>query len=119
MADIEEDLVGRCLEDTMQRDRELDHAEVWPKVASRFGQGFDQFLPDLLGKCGQGTLRQFFQVGWGINTLQQVPRMLRIHDSSNGLSADSPRLLRVMISIRFSAASSFSRQIWSNFIPSS
>ena len=88
-------------------------------MSSRFGERLDQFFPDLLCERRQGALREFFQFGWGINAIQQALGRIVTHDSSKGLSSVSPWLFRVMISIRFSAASSFSRQIWSNFIPSS
>ena len=119
MTDVEEDLVRGGVEDSVKGDGELDDAEVRTKVTARLGKRADQLLADLPRKARQVGLGEFLEICGAVDPVEQAPWGLPAHDFSNGSRAASPRLLRVMISIRFSAASSFSRQTWSSFIPSS
>ena len=50
---VEHDPVGRGVEDPVQRDGQLDHAEVGPEVPPVAGHGLDQEVADFAGQRGQ------------------------------------------------------------------
>ena len=50
VADVPDELVLGRVEDVMQRDGQLHHAEVRAQVPAVLGQDGDQFLPDFLGQ---------------------------------------------------------------------
>jgi hypothetical protein len=49
VADVEDELVARGVEDAVERDGELDDAEVGAEVAAVAGGDLDELVPDLLG----------------------------------------------------------------------
>ncbi len=53
MAGVEDDGVARAVEHPMDRNRELDDAEVRTEMASGSGDGRDQFLANLRTEAGQ------------------------------------------------------------------
>ena len=53
VADVEEELVRRRVEDVMHRQRQLDNAQVRPQVAAGLGEAADQQLTNLLRKLGE------------------------------------------------------------------
>ena len=63
MADIKEDLVGGCVEDPVECDRQLNHSQVRPEVPPRLRQRTDEFLADLLRKTRQILFGEFFEIG--------------------------------------------------------
>jgi hypothetical protein len=50
------------VEDAVQRDGQLDHAEVRAEVSAGLGQPADQLLPDFSGKLLQLRQREFLHV---------------------------------------------------------
>ena len=72
VADVEDEAVGRRIENGMQRDGQLHHAEIRPEMAAGLGQDGDQFLADFLGQGGQFLQRDFFDVGGGINGVEKA-----------------------------------------------
>ena len=72
VADVEDEVVGRRVEDGVERDGQLDHAEVRPEMAARLGQHGDEFLADFLGQRGKLLQRELFDVGGGINRVEKA-----------------------------------------------
>ncbi len=70
MADVKDEFVARSFEDAMQRDRQLDHAEIRPKVAARLGENVDQLVPHFLRELRQIVFLQRFDVRRRTNALQ-------------------------------------------------
>ena len=71
VADVEDELVARGIEDAMERDAELDDAEVGAQVASGEGKGVNEGIPDFFRKPGQFRLRDFHQVCVAADACQQ------------------------------------------------
>ena len=63
VGDVEDELVARCIENAVQGDRELDHAEVGPEVPAVVRGDLDEFLADLLGEAVELVDRQGLHVG--------------------------------------------------------
>ena len=63
VGDVEDKLVGRRIEDAVQRDRELDDAEIGADVAAVAGRDGDEFLADFLGELRQLVGAEGFDVG--------------------------------------------------------
>ena len=63
VADVEQDRLGRRVEDPVQRDGQLDHAEVGAEVAAGAGDGLHQQVADLGGEGGELRLVEGAQVG--------------------------------------------------------
>ena len=74
VAGVEDDRVARRVEDPVQRDGQLDHAEVGPEVPAGLGDGVDEEGPDLLGQGGQLLRRQ------GLEVIRTVDRVQHVHD---------------------------------------
>ena len=72
VADVEDEGIGRRIEDAMQRDGQLDHAQIRPEVAAGLGQHGDQFVADFLGQRGQLVHRQLFNVGGRIDRVEKA-----------------------------------------------
>ena len=53
VADIEEQLVLRCIEDAVQGDGEFHYTQIGAEVATGFGKGFDQRLANNFRQHGQ------------------------------------------------------------------
>jgi hypothetical protein len=53
----------------VQRDRQLDGAEVGRQVAAGLGNRFEQELAQFVGQRGQLGARQLAQVGWVVDGL--------------------------------------------------
>ena len=62
VGDVEEDRIGRRVEDAQERDRELDDAEVAREVAAVGADGFDDFGADLRGERRQLVRRERLHV---------------------------------------------------------
>ena len=71
VAGVEDDRVVRGIEDPVERDGQLDHAEVWAEVPPSSAHLRDQELPDLSGQLGQLLAPQLSQVIRFIDRLQQ------------------------------------------------
>ncbi len=63
VADIPDQPVARRVEDVMQRDRELDHAESGAEMSTRDGNGVDGFQPELVGELAELRIVEPAQVG--------------------------------------------------------
>ena len=116
VADIEEDPVRGGLEDAVQGYGEFDHPEIGTEMSACLGKRGDEFLADLKRKAGEILFGKLPEI---VGRVDPVEQSEGTHDSGKGSSEAAPRLVRVMISMRLSAASSFSRQIPSRAIPSS
>ena len=62
MAHVPDKFVLGRVENAVQRDGQLHHAEVRAEVAAVLGEAGDQFLPDFAGEFLQLRQRQFFDV---------------------------------------------------------
>ena len=72
VADVEDEAVGRRIEDPMQGDGELDDAEVGAEMAAGLGQNGDELVADFLGQGGQLINGQLFNVGRGIDRVEKA-----------------------------------------------
>ena len=63
VACVPDDRVLRTVEYSVQRERELDHAEVGGEMAARSGRLFDQEGAHLAGKLCQPALVELAEVG--------------------------------------------------------
>ena len=79
MSDVEHDPVARAVVYSVQRDGQLDRAEIGSEVASRFGDGADEKGPDLGAKRLKLLRLQFFDV---------VRRLYRFQDTQNAPQKD-------------------------------
>ena len=52
MTGVEDDRLGRGVEDPVERDRELDRTEIRPQVTAGLSDGTDQEVADLFGELG-------------------------------------------------------------------
>jgi hypothetical protein len=53
VADIEEKLVLRCIEDAVKGDGEFHYTQIGTEVAAGFGKGFDQCFTNNFSQYGQ------------------------------------------------------------------
>jgi hypothetical protein len=63
VADIPDQPVARRVEDVMQRDRELDHAQPRAEMAAGDGDRVDRLGPELVGELAQLRVVEQAQVG--------------------------------------------------------
>ena len=63
MAGVEDDRIVRRVEHPVQRQSQLDDAEVRTEVATRRGDFVDQEVADLGGQIAQFGLREVLQIG--------------------------------------------------------
>ncbi len=75
--DVEHDPVDRRVEDPVQRDGQLDDAEVRPQVTAGSGYRLDQDVTNLAGQPGQLVRAELLQVPWARDRLQQRHRRPR------------------------------------------
>jgi hypothetical protein len=71
VAGVEDDAVLGRVEDPVDRDGELDHAQVGSEMAACPRGGLDQEIADLGGEAGELVLAEFLQVLWAVDALQQ------------------------------------------------
>ena len=71
VAGVEDDRVVRGVEDPVERDGQLDYAEVWAEVPPSSAHLRDQELPDLSGQLGQLLAPELSQVIRFVDRLQQ------------------------------------------------
>ena len=72
MADVENEAVGRRVENGVERDGQLDHAEIRPEMAAGLGQDGDEFVANFLRELGKFIQRDFFDVGGRINRVEKA-----------------------------------------------
>ena len=72
VADVPEDLVGRRLEQRVQRDRDLAGAEVGAEVAADLADRVDDQLADLLGDLLQLVVVELLQVGRSVDLVESL-----------------------------------------------
>jgi len=77
VTDVENEAVGRCVENGVERNGQLHHTEVWPEMAAGFGQNGNEFFANFLGQCGELLQRYFFDVRGRINRVEKACHMLR------------------------------------------
>ena len=71
VAGVPEDRVGRRLEHAVQRQRQLDRAEIGSEVSGVLGDRFDDHVADLAGQFVELLVRQTAQVGRIVDLLEQ------------------------------------------------
>src|SRR5437867_6178097 len=62
-------IFGRA-KNAVQRQRQFDDAKIGAKVATVFGEGSNEFLPDFLSKFMQLGQRQFFDMDRAVHHLE-------------------------------------------------
>src|SRR5580698_3607438 len=62
MTDVEDKVVGRRVENGVERYGQFHHAQVRAKMAARLGQYGDKFLADFLGQGRELIEREFLDV---------------------------------------------------------
>jgi hypothetical protein len=70
VTDVPDEFVLGRAENTMQRERELDHAEVGSKMAAIPGEHSNQFMADFISEQVQLLHRQFFDVQRTLNHVE-------------------------------------------------
>ena len=80
MTDVPNELVFGRVKHSMERECQLDHAEVWPQMPAVPGEHRDQLVPDFFGELRELVHRQFLDVGRMINHVQKS-----VHSFSNGV----------------------------------
>jgi hypothetical protein len=71
VAHVEEQLILWGIEDRVQRQRQLDHAQIRPQVAAGFGERLNQEYANLLGQLRHLRKVQALQIGGRVNRLKQ------------------------------------------------
>ena len=102
MADVPDQPVGGRVEQIMQRDSELDHAEPRAEMAAGHRDGADRFLPELVGELGELILGEKLEVRRSVDQVEQrgcalcrVSRVDRPHVASPSSSrGELQRLIR-------------------------
>src|SRR6185503_10761792 len=72
VADVPDDLVRRRIEHPVERQRQLDHAEVGRQVAGIAGHGLNDDVTDLGRELIELGTREFSQVGGAVNALEEA-----------------------------------------------
>ena len=75
MADVEDELVLRRVENAMERDRQLDHAEIRPEMTAGLREHLDQLIAHFLRELRETFLRQRLHVGGRMNSIEQTRRL--------------------------------------------
>ena len=78
VAGVEDDPVPRRVKDAVDRDGQLDHAQVRPEMAAGPCRRLDQQIADLPGEAGELILAEFLQVLRTVDALQQGHRLLLV-----------------------------------------
>ena len=104
MAHIKDKLVFWSFKNTMQRDRQFDHAKIGSEVAAGIRKNLDEFVADLLSELRKRTGVEFFQVRRRLNRLKKrsswCVRGREVQVSLSGSKSSSfvfPRASRAMI----------------------
>ena len=90
VADVEEELVLRGIEDGVQGQGQLDHAEVGAEVAAGLGQGLNEELADLLGQLGHLRKAQALQIGGRVDGLQQCSHVFLLPGKGRAAKKKAP-----------------------------
>src|SRR6266850_5529315 len=93
MADIPNKFLYGRVENIMERNCQLDHAQVGTKVTSAFGKSSDEFIADLLGELMQLFEIQLFDVHRAIYHLQvsaHIPGFFRFRFLSSRFGVEPP-----------------------------
>src|SRR5205807_7562762 len=67
---VPEDPILRAVKDAMERQRQLDHAEIRAQVAAGLGDAGNQELTDLLGESAQLCIAQRAEIGWRADPIE-------------------------------------------------
>ena len=89
VAGVEDDRVMRRIEYSVQRQRQLDDAEVGAEVATGRGDFVDQKLADLFGQIAQFLMGEVLQIG-GPTELFEHPASLRTDPNPTPRPAEMP-----------------------------
>ena len=71
VAYVKEDLVVGRIEDRMQGQSELDHAEIGAEMAAGFGESLNEEFADFVGERGHLRGSEALYVGGGVDGVQQ------------------------------------------------
>ena len=71
VADVPDQPVARRVEDVVQRDRQLDHAEAGAEMPAGHRDRVDRLRAQLVGDLPQVLLRQLAQVRRGLDRVEQ------------------------------------------------
>jgi hypothetical protein len=71
MAHIPDQSVVWCVENGVNRDGQLDHAEGGAKMAAGDGDGVDHLGSKFLGDLSELFPRKVTQIGWDMNAVEQ------------------------------------------------
>ena len=72
MPHIPDDLVPGAVKDIVEGDGQIHHSQAGGQVASGFGHGGDDLLPDFLGQLRQEFRRQLLQLLGIVDSIQQT-----------------------------------------------
>ncbi len=71
VAHVPDQAVARRVENIVQGDGELDHAQSRPEVTARFGDGIDHLMPQLVSQLAQLARFQTTQLVWSADAIEQ------------------------------------------------
>jgi hypothetical protein len=74
MTNVHDEAVSRRIEDTMQSNGQLDHAEIRSQMPAGLGENFDQFIAYFLRELRQILFAKRFDVGWRTDSIEQTLR---------------------------------------------
>ena len=74
MADVEDELIPRRIEDAMQRDGQLNDAEIWPEMSAGLRENLDEGFAHLLRELWKVLFVQRLDVGGRTNCIEQSRR---------------------------------------------
>ena len=71
VADVPDQFVGRRVEDVVERDRQLDHAEPGTEMPAGLGDGVDRLGPQLVGELLELLSRQVLEIARQVDAVEQ------------------------------------------------
>ena len=74
MAHVHYESIARRFEDAVERDRQLNNAEIWPEMAAGLRQNTDQLITHFLRELGQVLFPQRLDVGRRMDSVEQALR---------------------------------------------
>src|SRR5258708_1216420 len=90
VAHIPNEFVFGCVKDAVQRNRQFDHAKIWPEVPAIPGQARDHLLPDLFGQPEQLVDSQLLDLRRTLNRFEIVAHTCSGSWGDNGFNVISP-----------------------------
>ena len=74
MAHIHDESIAWGVENAMQRDGQLDNAEIWTEMPAGLRQNFDEFIAHFLRELRKVFFAQRFDVRWRMDSIEQALR---------------------------------------------